>query len=114
MEHPDTCVNPQPNYYCPTVGEVESPCHGGFDTCCTEPVLHINLPVGELEIGRRLAQLERVSMHHVSEWGDGVALLDQAWDLINEAPTDGNLDFTWQRARARFNQLYTEYMNRTT
>ncbi|MES9522424.1 hypothetical protein [Streptomyces capoamus] len=27
-------------YYCPTVGEVESDCHGGFDVCCSRPDLH--------------------------------------------------------------------------
>lgn len=29
-----------PNYWCPTAGEYESPCHGGFDTCCSHPELH--------------------------------------------------------------------------
>jgi hypothetical protein len=27
-------------YYCPTAGEVESDCHGGFGTCCGRPELH--------------------------------------------------------------------------
>lgn len=27
-------------YYCPTSGETESPCHGGFDVCCDRPDLH--------------------------------------------------------------------------
>ncbi|WP_037805184.1 hypothetical protein, partial [Streptomyces sp. NRRL F-5135] len=27
-------------YYCPTAGEVESDCHGGFDVCCGRPDLH--------------------------------------------------------------------------
>lgn len=27
-------------YYCPTAGETESDCHGGFDTCCDRPDLH--------------------------------------------------------------------------
>lgn len=27
-------------YFCPTSGEVESPCHGGFDVCCDKPELH--------------------------------------------------------------------------
>lgn len=27
-------------YYCPTVGETESDCHGGFDVCCARPELH--------------------------------------------------------------------------
>ncbi|MFJ3699548.1 hypothetical protein ACIPW9_36400 [Streptomyces sp. NPDC090052] len=27
-------------YYCPTVGEIESDCHGGFDVCCARPDLH--------------------------------------------------------------------------
>lgn len=30
----------KPNYFCPTVGEVESPCHGGFDVCCRRSELH--------------------------------------------------------------------------
>lgn len=31
-------------YYCPTIGEVESDCHSGFDTCCARPDLHQPLP----------------------------------------------------------------------
>jgi hypothetical protein len=31
-------------YYCPTAGEVESDCHGGFDTCCDRPDLHRPIP----------------------------------------------------------------------
>ncbi|MFF8840525.1 hypothetical protein [Streptomyces sp. NPDC015130] len=27
-------------YYCPEAGQVESECHGGFDTCCGHPELH--------------------------------------------------------------------------
>ncbi|MFH9812536.1 hypothetical protein ACH4NO_18310 [Streptomyces olivaceus] len=27
-------------YYCPTSGETESDCHGGFDVCCARPDLH--------------------------------------------------------------------------
>jgi hypothetical protein len=27
-------------YYCPTSGETESDCHGGFDQCCGRPDLH--------------------------------------------------------------------------
>lgn len=27
-------------YYCPTSGETESDCHGGFDQCCDRPDLH--------------------------------------------------------------------------
>jgi hypothetical protein len=27
-------------YYCPTAGEIESSCHGGFDVCCSAPELH--------------------------------------------------------------------------
>lgn len=27
-------------YYCPTAGEIESDCHGGFDVCCDKPELH--------------------------------------------------------------------------
>jgi hypothetical protein len=27
-------------YYCPTAGETESDCHGGFDVCCDRPDLH--------------------------------------------------------------------------
>jgi len=27
-------------YYCPTSGETESNCHGGFDACCDQPDLH--------------------------------------------------------------------------
>jgi hypothetical protein len=34
------CPEPAASYFCPTSGEVESPCHGGFDTCCDRPDLH--------------------------------------------------------------------------
>lgn len=38
------CPNGQrrcdPSYFCPTNGEWESPCHGGFDVCCNHPELH--------------------------------------------------------------------------
>lgn len=30
----------EPNYFCPTSGEVESSCHGGFDVCCNRPECH--------------------------------------------------------------------------
>ncbi|MFD5491564.1 hypothetical protein ACFWH4_01150 [Streptomyces sp. NPDC127091] len=30
-------------YYCPTGGETESDCHGGFDVCCARPDLHQSL-----------------------------------------------------------------------
>ncbi|MDJ0342226.1 hypothetical protein QMK19_03370 [Streptomyces sp. H10-C2] len=30
-------------YFCPTSGDVESPIHGGFDTCCDRPDLHRSL-----------------------------------------------------------------------
>lgn len=30
-------------YYCPTCGETESDCHGGFDVCCDRPDLHQQL-----------------------------------------------------------------------
>lgn len=32
-------------YFCPTInsgeGEIECPRHGGFDTCCSRPDLHV-------------------------------------------------------------------------
>ncbi len=31
---------PMALYFCPTSGEVESPCHSGFDVCCERPDLH--------------------------------------------------------------------------
>ncbi|MCX4792544.1 hypothetical protein OG369_42985 [Streptomyces sp. NBC_01221] len=30
-------------YYCPTAGETESDCHGGFDVCCSRTDLHQRL-----------------------------------------------------------------------
>lgn len=30
-------------YYCPTAGDTESDCHGGFDICCARPDLHQQL-----------------------------------------------------------------------
>lgn len=29
-----------PVYFCQVSGENESPCHGGFDNCCSQPELH--------------------------------------------------------------------------
>lgn len=37
----------KPVYWCPTAGEYESPCHGGFDVCCRRPELHRPSPVKE-------------------------------------------------------------------
>lgn len=34
-------------YFCPTVREVESATHGGFDTCCAHPELHVPMPDNE-------------------------------------------------------------------
>lgn len=31
-------------YFCPTVGEIESKTHGGFDACCARPDRHIDVP----------------------------------------------------------------------
>lgn len=30
-------------YYCPTAGELESDCHGGFDACCSNPEQHVQV-----------------------------------------------------------------------
>lgn len=36
-----SCVSPDcALYYCPTVGDVECPVHGGFDVCCNRLDLH--------------------------------------------------------------------------
>lgn len=34
----------KPLYFCPISGEMESPCHGGFDTCCAAPEDHREHP----------------------------------------------------------------------
>lgn len=39
-ENPKGKAECKPTYYCPTAGEYESPCHGGFDVCCSNPELH--------------------------------------------------------------------------
>lgn len=39
-ETPHTCKPGASTYYCPTSGETESDCHGGFTTCCDRPDLH--------------------------------------------------------------------------
>lgn len=50
-------------YYCPTAGEVESDCHGGFDTCCAAPRLH--MPINDSDL---LAEVERLATElHRSE-----------------------------------------------
>ncbi|MFE9777761.1 hypothetical protein ACFYPA_06340 [Streptomyces sp. NPDC005775] len=52
-DDPHTCKPGATTYYCPTAEQVESDCHGGFDTCCDRPDLHrpINGPdlFGEVE-----------------------------------------------------------------
>lgn len=45
-EHKPTCPD---LYYCPTVDEVESGCHGGFDVCCYAPELHRPMTEAELD-----------------------------------------------------------------
>ncbi len=40
-EHKPTCPD---LYYCPTVDEVESGCHGGFAVCCYAPEMHVPIP----------------------------------------------------------------------
>jgi hypothetical protein len=39
-ETPHTCKPGASTYYCPTSGQTESDCHGGFTTCCDRPDLH--------------------------------------------------------------------------
>jgi hypothetical protein len=34
------CKTTATTYYCPTSGQTESDCHGGFDQCCDRPELH--------------------------------------------------------------------------
>ncbi|WP_371634455.1 hypothetical protein OG693_39385 (plasmid) [Streptomyces sp. NBC_01259] len=41
---PHVCKPGATVYYCPTVGETESDCHGGFDVCCESPELHQPFP----------------------------------------------------------------------
>lgn len=36
----ESCLRGSELYYCPTSGDMESPVHGGFDTCCDRPDLH--------------------------------------------------------------------------
>lgn len=45
-EHRPTCPD---LFYCPTVDEVESGCHGGFDVCCYAPELHRPMTEAELD-----------------------------------------------------------------
>lgn len=46
--HPPCCDKV---YWCPMVGAVECPDHGGFDVCCTRPDLHDPLKEGTHELG---------------------------------------------------------------
>ncbi|MFE1264427.1 hypothetical protein ACFW5X_28355 [Streptomyces albogriseolus] len=39
-ETPHTCKPNASTYHCPTSGQTESDCHGGFTTCCHRPDLH--------------------------------------------------------------------------
>ena len=39
-ETPHTCKSGASTYHCPTSGQTESDCHGGFTTCCDRPDLH--------------------------------------------------------------------------
>ncbi|WP_030764824.1 DUF6085 family protein [Streptomyces sp. NRRL F-2664] len=38
---PHVCKPGASTYFCPTAGEVESDCHGGFDQCCSHPEQHL-------------------------------------------------------------------------
>ncbi|MEU0098210.1 hypothetical protein [Streptomyces sp. NPDC006267] len=38
-------------YYCPTAGDTESDCHGGFDTCCSATDLHQQLAAHQVQPG---------------------------------------------------------------
>lgn len=40
---PHVCKPGATLYYCPTAGDVESDCHGGFDVCCSTPEKHIQV-----------------------------------------------------------------------
>ncbi|WP_141662951.1 hypothetical protein [Streptomyces sp. Wb2n-11] len=44
-------------YYCPTVGEVESDCHGGFDVCCGKPELHVPIDRTAHELAQLRAEV---------------------------------------------------------
>lgn len=47
-EHDDHACKPDARlYFCPTAGEVESDCHGGFDVCCGRADLH--LPIADAD-----------------------------------------------------------------
>jgi hypothetical protein len=39
-DEPHVCKPGSTVYFCPTSGETESDCHGGFDVCCSAPELH--------------------------------------------------------------------------
>jgi hypothetical protein len=43
LEDDHACAEGATLYYCPTAGEVESSCHGGFDVCCSAPEQHIQV-----------------------------------------------------------------------
>lgn len=44
-------------YYCPTAGEIESDCHGGFDVCCGKPELHVPINRTAQELARLRAEV---------------------------------------------------------
>lgn len=75
-EHKPNCPD---LFYCPTVGGVESGCHGGFDVCCSAPELH--LPVTEEAFNAGVAAL-------AEEVGLAQALSDQPEHDDDDAPAD--------------------------
>lgn len=109
--HGPGCVNPQPIYFCPTSMEFESPCHGGFDTCCAMPVLHIKLMATD-ELYAQLALREKAGLRAADELGEAVALLEKAMSLLNE-PGQVGMPW-WNEGREDFLTGAEQFMAKAT
>jgi hypothetical protein len=110
-EHGPDCVDPQPVYFCPTSMEFESPCHGGFDTCCDIPALHIpQLSLDELYAS--LARQMKANLSLADSEGDAVGLIERALELLEEP---GQLGMAWwNERRSSFLTDASNYMNEAT
>ncbi|MEU9436561.1 hypothetical protein [Streptomyces sp. NPDC048252] len=89
------CKPEAKTYFCPTSGQTESDCHGGFDQCCDRPEFHQPAVGGAQqpkEADRVVAYRSAIPgawsiycTHHTDELGDG------ATPLTSDDLTDGGL-----------------------
>src|SRR5690349_18192734 len=76
-EEEHVCTPGATLYYCPTAGEVESSCHGGFDVCCSAPEKHILIDPSPRRPPYAIAYaLASGELYEVALPGDAVATVE--------------------------------------